>query len=145
MAPDGSVPWHWPCAGDAAGRATTQLTDQATGRLTAKVAFTVAATPSTPAATTTYAETTDSTAQTWTDYSSAGGNQGTTIAKNQTVNITCKVTGFQVPNGDTWWYSIASSPWSGQYYVSADAFHNNGQTSGSLYGTPWVDDAIPDC
>jgi hypothetical protein len=55
------------------------------------------------------------------------------------------VTGFRVANGNTWWYRIAQSPWNDNYYVSADAFYNNGQTSGSLAGTPWVDPAVPNC
>ena len=42
-------------------------------------------------------------------------------------------------------YRIASAPWSGSYYVSADAFYNNGQTSGSLVGTPFVDSNVPNC
>ena len=35
-------------------------------------------------------------------------------------------------DGDTWWYEIASSPWNNASYASADAFYNNGDTSGSL-------------
>jgi hypothetical protein len=61
------------------------------------------------------------------------------------VAITCKITGFQVQDGNTWWYLIHSAPWSDNYFVSADAFYNNGQTSGSLLGTPFVDAAVPDC
>ena len=94
---------------------------------------------------TTYAETPGSVVHTWTDYADAGGTEGPTIPSNQTVQITCKVTGFQVADGDTWWYRIASSPWSNGYYGSADAFYNNGQTSGSLLGTPSVDGAVPNC
>ena len=90
-------------------------------------------------------ETTGSVAHTWTDYSDAGGTQGPSIPSNDTVVIACKVTGFAVADGNTWWYQIASSPWSGQYYVSADAFYNNGETSGSLLGTPFVDSNVPDC
>ena len=56
-----------------------------------------------------------------------------------------KVQGFAVADGDTWWYRIASSPWNGAYYASADAFYNNGRTSGSLHGTPFVDNAVPNC
>jgi hypothetical protein len=55
------------------------------------------------------------------------------------------MTGFKVADGDTWWYRITSSPWSDQYYVSADAFYNNGQTSGTLIGTPFVDMSVPSC
>jgi hypothetical protein len=75
----------------------------------------------------------------------AGCTEGPTIASNQTVQITCMVQGFKVADGDTWWYQIASSPWSDAYYASADAFYNNGATSGSLNGTPFVDPDVPLC
>jgi hypothetical protein len=84
-------------------------------------------------------------AHTWSDYADAGGTQGQTIPAGASVQIACKVTGFKVADGNTWWYQIASSPWSGGYFVSADAFYNNGQTSGSLIGTPFVDTGVPDC
>ena len=90
-------------------------------------------------------EITGSSANTWTDYSDAGGNQGLTIPDHTTVTIACKVTGFRVADGNTWWYQVASSPWSGTYYVSADPFYNNGASSGSLIGTPFVDPNVPDC
>jgi hypothetical protein len=61
------------------------------------------------------------------------------------VQIACKLTGFKVANGNTWWYRIASSPWKNAYYSSADAFYNNGQTSGTLVGTPYVDERVPNC
>jgi surface antigen len=82
---------------------------------------------------------------TWTDYSNAGGTEGQAIPDNTTVQIACKVTGFAVEDGNTWWYRIASSPWSESYYASADAFYNNGATSGSLKGTPFVDPNVPNC
>ncbi len=82
---------------------------------------------------------------TWTNYTNAGGYEGPTIASYTTVQIACKLQGFKVQDGNTWWYRIAASPWNSQYYASADAFYNNGQTSGSLHGTPWVDPNVPDC
>jgi hypothetical protein len=94
---------------------------------------------------TTYPETTGGAANTWTNYLNAGGFQGPTIPAFTTVQIACKVTGFRVADGNTWWYRIAQAPWSNQYYVSADAFYNNGQTSGSLIGTPFVDPVVPTC
>ncbi|GAB2979055.1 PKD domain-containing protein [Nocardioides montaniterrae] len=94
---------------------------------------------------TTYNETTGSVTHTWTNYSNAGGTEGPQIASQQTVAIACKLQGFQVADGNTWWYRIAASPWNGSYYASADAFYNNGATSGSLSGTPWVDTAVPNC
>jgi hypothetical protein len=103
-------------------------------------------TPTTPApgpATTT--ETPGGVTHTWTDYSDAGGSEGPSIPSNQSVQITCRVQGFAVADGDTWWYEIASSPWSGTYFASADAFYNDGATSGSLLGTPFVDPSVPVC
>jgi len=93
----------------------------------------------------TFAETTGGVTHTWTNYTNAGGTQGPSIPSNATVQITCKVAGFRVEDGNTWWYRIASSPWSGTFYASADAFYNNGQTSGSLLGTPFVDLAVANC
>jgi hypothetical protein len=90
-------------------------------------------------------ETTGGPTNTWTNYTNAGGTQGSTIGTNQTVNVSCRLQGFAVADGDTWWYKIASSPWSNGYYASADAFYNNGQTSGSLLGTPFFDPNVPLC
>ena len=61
------------------------------------------------------------------------------------VAISCRVQGFTVADGNTWWYKIASSPWNGAFYASADAFYNNGSTLGSLQGTPFYDPAVPTC
>jgi len=101
--------------------------------------------PSPTPSPTTYSETTGSVVHTWTDYSNAGGNEGPEIPSNDTVQIACKVTGFAVADGNTWWYRIASSPWNSSYYGSADAFYNNGETSGSLKNTPFVDPNVPNC
>jgi hypothetical protein len=84
-------------------------------------------------------------ANTWTDYQDAGGTEGQHIGSYQTVSIACRLTGFAVADGNTWWYLVASPPWDSQFYVSADAFYNDGATSGSLIGTPFVDYAIPVC
>jgi len=98
-----------------------------------------------PAPAQTFAETVGGVAHTWTNYTNAGGTEGPTIAAYTTVHIACKLAGFRVADGNTWWYRIASSPWNGAYYVSADAFYNNGSTSGSLSGTPFVDNAVANC
>ncbi len=99
----------------------------------------------TPPPPTTYAETTGGEAHTWSNYANAGGTQGPTIGGYATVQIACAITGFAVADGNTWWYKIASTPWNDQFYVSADAFYNNGSTSGTLKGTPFVDTAVPPC
>ncbi|HEV3310272.1 MAG TPA: CHAP domain-containing protein [Chloroflexota bacterium] len=93
----------------------------------------------------TYAETTGGVTHTWTNYTNAGGYEGPSIPSNATVQIACKLGGFAVADGNTWWYRIASSPWNGAYYASADAFYNNGATSGSLLGTPFVDPSVSNC
>ena len=98
-----------------------------------------------PSSAATFTETVGGDAHTWTNYTNAGGTQGPTIPAFTSVQITCALTGFRVADGNTWWYQIASAPWSNIYYVSADAFYNNGQTSGSLHGTPFVDPAVPSC
>lgn len=61
------------------------------------------------------------------------------------MQVTCRVQGFKVADGNTWWYQIASSPWHNTYYASAGAFYNNGATSGPLQGTPFVDPNAPLC
>jgi hypothetical protein len=93
----------------------------------------------------TWNETVGSVANTWTNWMNAGGNEGPQIANHQTVAISCRLNGFTVADGNTWWYRIASSPWNNSYYVSADAFYNNGATSGSLHGTPFFDPAVATC
>ena len=60
------------------------------------------------------------------------------------MQIACRVQGFRVADGNTTWYRVAQ-PLERPLYASADAFYNNGATSGSLVGTPWVDTAVPPC
>lgn len=104
-------------------------------------------TTSTPPASTasTFTETVGGPTHTWTNYSDAGGTEGPTIPTGQSVQVTCVVQGFKVADGNTNWYLIASSSWNNAYYASADAFYNNGATSGSLHGTPYVDPVVPPC
>lgn len=102
-----------------------------------------AAKPTVPAPT--YLETTGGYTNTWTNFTNAGGIQGETIGPNVGVQISCALQGFKVSDGNTWWYRIASNPWGDAYYASADGFYNNGQTTGTLVGTPFVDPAVPVC
>lgn len=102
-------------------------------------------TPVPPLPPQTWPETAGGVAHTWTNYQNAGGSEGPSVAPYQTIQIACKITGFVVADGNPWWYRIAQTPWNNTYYVSADAFYNNGATSGSLHGTPWVDPAVPNC
>jgi len=140
---------------DAAGQAFTQSqcysgagSDHwvvAGGHESNHVQWSSAAPPPPPPPPPTHSETTGGVTHTWTNYTNAGGTAGPAIPSHSTVQVTCKVTGFKVADGNTWWYRIASPGWSNHYYASADAFYNNGHTSGSLSGTPWVDNAVPNC
>lgn len=82
---------------------------------------------------------------TYTNYTNAGGTLGQRVAAYQTIQVTCRLTGFKVQDGNTWWYKVASNPWDNQFYASADNYYNNGQTSGSLSGTPFYDSKVPVC
>ena len=85
-------------------------------------------------------------ATTFLDYSNESG-VGQRVGDYQQVQVTCRVQGLPVsPDGNPWYYRIASSPWSNAYYASADPFYNTpGMTSGSLKGTPFVDTSVPTC
>lgn len=96
-------------------------------------------------AATTWSETTGGVAHTWTNYRHASGQQGPTVPSQRTVQVSCRVKGLKVQDGDRWWYRIASKPWRNKYYASADAFYNNGRTSGSLRHTPFVDSRVRIC
>lgn len=84
---------------------------------------------------------------TFTDYTNAGGTVGQRVAAYQTIQVTCRLTGWTAPDGDNWWYQLpAIAPWnSSVFYAPADNFYNNGQTSGSLKGTPPYDPNVPLC
>lgn len=82
---------------------------------------------------------------TWTDYQDAGGQTGAQIPSGDTVTVSCRIRGFRVADGNTWWYKVATIPWNDTFYASADAFYNNGRKSGSLQSTPFVDPAVPTC
>lgn len=94
----------------------------------------------------TYPETTGGVAHTWTNYSTGGGEQGPLIGAYATVQVSCRIAGLPVkPDKNPWWYLVASSPWNGKFYVSADAFYNNGQITGSLVNTPLFDKQVRKC
>jgi hypothetical protein len=82
---------------------------------------------------------------TFTNYINAGGTLGQRVGAYQTIQVSCRLTGWTAPDGDNWWYRVDSSPWSNTFYAPADNFYNNGQTSGSLSGTPFVDTKVPLC
>jgi serine/threonine protein kinase len=93
----------------------------------------------------TYSETVGAGAYTWNDYFQANGVQGQRISAGQTVQVSCRVRGYQVQDGNPWWYRIASPPWNNNFYASADDFRNNGKDSGSSYESSLVDFNVPAC
>jgi serine/threonine protein kinase len=123
---------------------TTMPTTSTSLRRTSTTTTTMPSTPP-PVQPVVTPETTGGLTHTWTSYADAGGTKGPSISAYTTVEVSCRVQGFKVADGNTWWYLIASSPWNSAYYASADAFYNNGQTSGSLQGTPFVDLSVPLC
>jgi transcriptional regulator with XRE-family HTH domain len=92
---------------------------------------------------TTYLETVGVPVQTWSDPQSGGGLQGSTLQPGTKTWVLCRVDGFQTADGNSWWYHLMGD--GSGYYASADAFYNNGRTSGSLKGTPFFDPAVPVC
>ena len=81
---------------------------------------------------------------TYADYHALTG-RGQPIPTNATVRVTCRASGYKVPDGDRWWYRIASKPWNDHYYATTDAFYNNSRTTGSLHGTPLADPHVRQC
>ncbi len=116
-------------------------------RLGASLATVVAliTVPAVAAATHDRAETAGGVVHTWSDYHRAAGTAGPLIASHKTVLVACRVQGYKVEDGNRWWYRIASAPWRGRFYASADAFYNNGRKSGSLVHTPFFDPKVPVC
>jgi hypothetical protein len=112
---------------------------------TSTLASTSSLAPTSTLAGLTFPETTGGETHTWTDYTTGGGEPGEVIPSRTTVAVRCRVEGLLLENGNAWWYRIASDPWSDGFYASADAFYNNGQTSGSLGPTPFVDESVPLC
>lgn len=94
---------------------------------------------------TTYTETTGTPARTWSDYMIAGGEAGPPLGPRQSIQVSCRVRGYIVPDGDPWWYRIESPPWNGDFYATSDAFYNNGQTSGPVDNGVIVDEQVPEC
>jgi len=104
------------------------------------VGFTVLGLASPAQASTTYAETTGGQTHSWSNYTNAGGTAGPVYPGQTALAIDCvEQNGFRVADGNTNWYHITGSGVS----ASADAFYNNGSTSGSLSGTPYVDPLCP--
>jgi hypothetical protein len=81
---------------------------------------------------------------TFTDYDNASG-PGPFISPLSTVQVSCKVYDPTIAsvNPDGYWYRIASSPWSNEYYAPANTFFNGDPIDGPY--THNTDFAVPDC
>jgi len=93
----------------------------------------------------TFTETTGTPAHTWSDYRQAGGSAGVPLGPRQSVQVSCRVRGYVVPDGDPWWYRLESSPWNGNFYATSDAFYNQGSVSGPVDNGVVVDEHVPVC
>lgn len=92
----------------------------------------------------TWTETTGTPAHTWADPVQLTG-AGTPLGPRQSIQVSCRVRGYVVEDGDPWWYRIASAPWNGDYYATSDAFYNNGAVTGSVDTGVVVDEQVPMC
>jgi hypothetical protein len=92
-----------------------------------------------------YESTGGESARTWSNPATAGGTQGPSVPTYTTVQVTCRIEGYRVPDGDDWWYRVASSPWNNAYYLTADVTYNNGATTGSINDGVLVDATVPLC
>jgi serine/threonine protein kinase len=79
---------------------------------------------------------------TFSDYSTGAGTEGATINGQEGVQVSCRVPGRQLAEGNDTWYRIASSPWSNAYYAFAGNFWN-----GAASGAPAIsyDPQVPPC
>lgn len=92
----------------------------------------------------TWTETTGTPAHTWADKNVLRG-AGPPLGPRQSIQVSCRVRGYVVQDGDPWWYRIESPPWRGRYYATSDAFYNNGSTSGPVVNGIVVDEQLPLC
>jgi hypothetical protein len=72
---------------------------------------------------------------------------GPRIEPNQWVDVSCKVHDPYIAsvNPDGYWYRIASSPWSNQYYAAANTFWNGDNPSTPQSQWHNTDFNVPDC
>jgi hypothetical protein len=93
----------------------------------------------------TWPETTFTRSKTFADYVNAGYPLGALLKPGQVVRVSCRVRGFKVTDGDTWWYRLASPPWNGKYYATSDVFYNSPKTTGNPINGIIVDRRVPVC
>jgi hypothetical protein len=101
--------------------------------------------PSSPTAVGARIEVTGGLAHTWSDYKTGEGEPGRRLAPEEEVEVSCRIRGFEVGDGNVWWYRIKPPPWNNRFYATADAFYNDGERSGPLKETPFFDPVVPIC
>jgi hypothetical protein len=79
----------------------------------------------------TWTETTYTQSKTFTDYLNAGYPSSALLKPRQVVQVSCRVRGFAVQDGDPWWYQLASPPRDRRHYVTSDVFYNTPSASGN--------------
>jgi Effector-associated domain 5 len=103
------------------------------------------ASTATPASGKTWTETPYTESKTFANFVNAGNPLGEELSPGQAVQVSCRVRGFVVKDGDPWWYRLASSPWNGHYYATSDDFYNTPNTSGNPINGVTVDTRVPTC
>lgn len=93
----------------------------------------------------TWTETAFTQSKTFGDFRNAGYPLGAQLAPGEAVQVSCRVRGFVVKDGDPWWYRLASSPWNGRFYATSDVFYNTPNTSGNPINGIIVDKRVPLC
>ncbi len=83
--------------------------------------------------------------KTFVDFVNAGGPFGASLSPGQVVQVSCRIRGFKVQDGDRWWYRLASPPWNGHYYATSDVFYNTPNTSGNPINGVQVDRRVRLC
>jgi hypothetical protein len=103
------------------------------------------ASTATPASGKTWTETPYTESKTFANFVNAGYPLGRALSPEQAVQVSCRVRGLAVKDGDPWWYRLASSPWNGHYYATSDDFYNTPNTSGNPINGVTVDTRVPTC
>jgi hypothetical protein len=93
----------------------------------------------------TWKETAFTQSRTFGDFVNAGYPLGPTLNPGQAVQVSCRVRGFVVKDGDPWWYRLASPPWDGLYYATSDVFYNTPDASGNPINGVVVDTRVRVC
>lgn len=93
----------------------------------------------------TWTETTFTQSKTFADYVNAGDPLGAPLSPREAVQVSCRVKGFAVADGDPWWYRLVQPPWNGRYYATTDVFYNTPTPTGNPINGVVFDKRVPVC